>query len=106
MAQEEKQKLFDTIKSNGYKWNPETKTLEKLITNKFDIATLKPFDKVLVRDNDKQKWTVDFFSFYDKDLVYTYACVGHYVNQCIPYEGNEHLLGKTDGCDEYYKTWK
>jgi hypothetical protein len=28
---EEKQKLFDAIKANGYKWNPETKTLEKLI---------------------------------------------------------------------------
>ena len=26
----EKQKLFDAIKANGYKWNPETKTLEKL----------------------------------------------------------------------------
>lgn len=26
--------------------------------------------------------------------------------QCIPYEGNEHLLGKTDDCDEFYKTWK
>ena len=26
--------------------------------------------------------------------------------QCIPYEGNEHLLGKTDDCDEYYKTWE
>ena len=24
----EKQKLFDVIKANGYKWNPETKTLE------------------------------------------------------------------------------
>ena len=23
--------------------------------------------------------------------------------QCIPYEGNEHLLGTTDGCDDYYK---
>ena len=29
-TEEEKQKLFDAIKANGYKWNPETKTLEKL----------------------------------------------------------------------------
>lgn len=28
---EEKEKLFDAIKENGYKWNSETKTLEKLI---------------------------------------------------------------------------
>jgi hypothetical protein len=159
-TEEEKQKLFDAIKANGYKWNAETKTLEKLIEpkfkvgdrirsiissnyytivdikndqyfiksddaekfpyhvpfsyetnyelvpNKFNIATLKPFDKVLVRDNNEQKWTVDLFSFYDKDLVYKYVCVGHYVNQCIPYEDNKHLLGTTDDCDEYYKTWE
>jgi hypothetical protein len=29
-TEEEKKKLFDAIKDNGYKWNPETKTLEKL----------------------------------------------------------------------------
>ena len=29
-TEEEKQKLFDAIKANGYKWNAETKTLEKL----------------------------------------------------------------------------
>lgn len=29
-TEEEKQKLFDTIKENGYKWNSETKTLEKI----------------------------------------------------------------------------
>ena len=106
-TEEEKQKLFEAIKDNGYKWNAETKTLEKLVIpkfkvgdviqdidtykvkitevsiedecyeyesmdikgigsigfseqdnwelvpNKFDINTLKPFDKVLVRDNDE-----------------------------------------------------
>lgn len=29
-TEEEKQKLFDAIKVNGYKWNAETKTLEKI----------------------------------------------------------------------------
>jgi hypothetical protein len=29
-TEEEKQKLFDAIKANGYRWNAETKTLEKL----------------------------------------------------------------------------
>lgn len=29
-TEEEKQILFDAIKKNGYEWNPETKTLEKL----------------------------------------------------------------------------
>lgn len=29
-TEEEKEKLFQVIKDNGYKWNPETKNLEKL----------------------------------------------------------------------------
>jgi hypothetical protein len=41
-TEEEKQKLFDAIKANGYKWNAETKTLEKLVEPKFKVG-----DKVL-----------------------------------------------------------
>ena len=35
-TEEEKEKLFKVIKDNGYEWNPETKTLEKLIESKED----------------------------------------------------------------------
>ena len=102
----EKEKLFKAIKDNGYRWNPETKTLERLTPNKFDTTTLKPFDKVLVRDNNEQFWTCDWFSFHDTKQVYPFACVGHYVSQCIPYEENQHLLGTTNDCDNFYKTWE
>lgn len=34
-TEEEKEKLFKAIKDNGYKWNPETKTLEKVDEPKF-----------------------------------------------------------------------
>lgn len=37
-TEEEKQKLFDAIKANGYKWNAETKTLEKLIEPIFKVG--------------------------------------------------------------------
>lgn len=37
-TEEEKDKLFNVIKDNGYKWNPETKTLEKLIKPKFKVG--------------------------------------------------------------------
>ena len=37
-TEEEKQKLFDAIKENGYKWNAETKTLEKLVEPKFKVG--------------------------------------------------------------------
>ena len=49
-----------------------------------------------------------FFSRYDSETkCYSFIItdnVGY--SQCIPYEGNEHLVGKTDDCDEYYKTWE
>ena len=106
-TEEEKQKLFDAIKDNGYRWNTETKTLEKLVSNKFDISTLKPFDKVLVRDRNIDKWRSNFWEFYDTDnTTYPYVCCGNLYSKCIPYEGNEHLLGSINDCDEYYKTWK
>ena len=105
-TEEEKKKLFDSLKEHGYKWNAETKTLKKLTPKKFDISTLKAFDKVFVRDNNTQKWTADLFSFYDRRLVYPYSCVGHYTNQCVPFESNKHLLGTTDDCDEYFKNWE
>ena len=37
-TEEEKQKLFQAIKDNGYKWNAKTKTIEKLITPKFKLG--------------------------------------------------------------------
>ena len=37
-TEEEKQKLFQAIKDLGYKWNAETKTLEKLVIPKFKVG--------------------------------------------------------------------
>lgn len=80
----------------------------ELVPNKFDINTLKPFDRVLTRDNDSQKWGAELFSFYDNEFEdYHFQLVGMVsARYCIPYEGNEHLLGTTDDCDEFYKTWE
>ena len=47
-TEEEKQKLFDVIKKKGYKWNADTKTLEKLIVPKFKVGDkIKHKDTVL-----------------------------------------------------------
>lgn len=81
----------------------------KLASNKFDINTLVPFEnKVLVRDGNTDTWRPNFWGFYNDNNKndYPYACCGTVFAQCIPYEGNEHLLGKIDDCDEYYKTWE
>lgn len=158
-TEEEKQKLFDAIKDNGYKWNEETKTLEKLpkfkvgdkiikknglripfvitgvsdvyywsntensvevlpvadqddwelVPNKFDVTTLQPFDKVLVRGFGGV-WGINIFGFYDgNNKECPFYCIGQTAtgwNQCVPYWKNEHLLGTTDDCDDFYKTWE
>lgn len=54
----------------------------------------KPFDKVLVRDLDEQKWRLNLFSRITEECYYD--CVSSRWSQCIPYEGNEHLLGTTN----------
>lgn len=158
-TEEEKKKLFEAIKENGYQWDPETKTLEKLITlkfkigdqirakgtnsytkilgikwdqtetyyetllckisvkdqdkfelvpNKFSISTLKPFEsRVLVRDYESEEWYPAIWGLKTKDVNYPYGVVsGNSYKSCIPYEGNEHLLGTTNDCDNYYKIWE
>ena len=159
-TEEEKAKLFDAIKDNGYKWNAETKSLEKLVEpkfkvgdrikakddykkyitdghvstitsikdgkywsgifaieyineqdkwelDKFNITTLKPFEsKVLVRDNVDEIWFPCFFGGLSGNNDYPYSIICNKSwKYCIPYKGNEHLLGKTDDCDEFYKNW-
>lgn len=159
-TEEEKQKLFNAIKAYGYKWNAETKNLEKLIEpkfkvgdrvkhisdyksgvvvkvsdegyyidypksegicyisfelekdyeltpDKFDINTLVPFEsRVLVREDENFYWKSAIFGCYIKSMPLPYYVLGGTCwEQCVPYEGNEHLLGKTDDCDDFYKTW-
>ena len=79
----------------------------KLVPNKFDISTLKAYDKVLVRDDNNSAWINAFFGFYDTETTIKYPFVASAISwsQCIPYEGNEHLLGTNNDCDEYYKNW-
>lgn len=47
-TKKEIEKLFQVIKDNGYKWNPETKTLEKLIELKFKVG-----DRIKSIDSDR-----------------------------------------------------
>lgn len=56
----------------------------------------EPFQKVLVRNDgeDEYPWRAALFSHQEKDGVFNAS--GRYWDECIPYEGNEHLLGTTD----------
>ncbi|MGL5980639.1 MAG: hypothetical protein ACRCZY_07160 [Phocaeicola sp.] len=56
----------------------------------------KPFEKVLVRDGDMDLWTCNLFSCIMDYTTHKFCCINVVWKQCIPYEGNEHLLGTTD----------
>ena len=88
-TEEEKKQLFSALEKKGKAWDAEKKQIVDLKPK----VELKPFDKVLVRDFSRDKWSISFFSFKKEDL---YVCLNHCSwNQCIPYIGNESLLGTT-----------
>lgn len=53
------------------------------------------FEKVLVRDYVTEKWKASVFSDYEEDSAKPYVTVGYRYFFCIPYNGNEELLGTT-----------
>lgn len=54
----------------------------------------KPFDKVLVRDNEKQAWLPRLFDSHVEQADF-WTQDGKSWKMCIPYEGNEYLVGTT-----------
>lgn len=88
-TEEEKQQLFDALSKRGKAWDAE----KKLIVDLKPKVELKPFDKVLVRDHKSDNWRANLFSHIDKNGCH--YCVWASWHYCIPYEGNEHLLGTT-----------
>ena len=75
---------------------------------KFDPKTLKPFDKVLVRDGYKERWLCRFFShIVDGEHIYKYITIGSGYKYCIPYnDETEHLVDTAGEAPEYYKYWE
>lgn len=74
---------------------------------KFDPLTLQPFDKVLVRANDRCEWTIEFFEKYVHNDYYRFHCINCTWEQCIPYsEEVKHLIGTKNNPPEYYIIWK
>lgn len=97
--------------TNGQKFTFSAENCHELVPDKFDINTLIPFEsKVLVRHNKDSKWTGSFFSFIDRDFhshCYKFVTTADKsYPMMIPFKGNEYLLGKTDDCQDFYKTWE
>ena len=74
---------------------------------KFNPQTLKPFDKVLAR-NDREDWSCVLFSHIAKDEeTYPYVCGYDWFTYCIPYnDDTKHLVGTTKEAPEYYRYWE
>ena len=88
-TEEEKQQLFGALAKEDKVWDAEKKQIVDLKPK----VELKPFDKVLVRDFNKETWKISFFGFKAEN---DYVCInGKHWYQCLLYEGNEHLLGTT-----------
>lgn len=85
----EKQQLFDALAKEGKAWDANKKEVVDLKPK----AKLKPFDKVLVRDSKSDNWRANLFGYIGKDGYY--CCVYANWAYCIPYIGNEHILGTT-----------
>ena len=90
----EKQQLFSALKKKGKAWDSEKKQIVDLKTK---VDELKPFDKVLVRDGKDEIWEPAFFFRYLSQFNgYNYQTVGgEWRVYCVPYIGNESLLGTT-----------
>ena len=87
---DEKKELFDALAKVGKAWDVDKKQIVDLKPK----VELKPFDRVLVRNCKSENWRANLFSYIDKDGFY--CCVWANWAYCIPYEGNEHLLGTTN----------
>lgn len=91
-TEEEKKQLFDALAKEGKAWDAENKEIVDLKPK----IKLKPFDRVLCRDGVGKEWHIDLFeSVLTDNSEYNYKCMVNVWKICIPYKGNEYLLGTT-----------
>lgn len=87
---EDKQQLFDALAKEGKAWDAEKKQIVDIKKE----HQFKPFEKVLVRDSYNDMWRASFFSHIKEDDG-RYVTTGLTWKFCIPYIGNESLVGTT-----------
>lgn len=91
-TEEEKKQFFSALANKGKYWDSEKK---KVVNLKPKFDELKPFDKVVVRCSEADRWSIDFFSY---KVHNGYICTGDaWFGYCLPYnDETAHLLGTTD----------
>lgn len=92
--EEEKKQLFDALTKASMAWDAEKKQIVDLKPK----IELKPFDKVVVRCGEADKWSIDFFSH---KISNGYICTGDaYFGYCLPYnEETAKLIGTTNNVE-------
>lgn len=90
-TEEEEQQLFDALAKENKAWDAEKKEIVDL-KPKYE---LKPFDKVVVRCSEADRWSIDFFSY---KVSNGYICTGDaWFKYCLPYnEETAKLIGITN----------
>lgn len=89
---------MNSFKHNEFKEIKADDILSITIDEEYDF---KPYDRVLVRDYDHSEWKSDFFSHkITASDWYVFKTISACWRQCIPFEGNEHLLGTSNSPDK------
>ena len=83
-----------TVKKDGRYWMDEKEDDGDLYLEvPDDTPQFQPYDKVLARRIKSDEWSCTFYSHFEGEH---HNCMGILFKHCIPYEGNEHLVGTTD----------
>ena len=86
--------LFEALAKKGKAWDAEKKQIVDLKLK----WTPKPFDKVVVRCGEADKWSIDLFSY---KVSNGYICTGDaWFGYCLPYnEETAKLVGTTNNVE-------
>ena len=88
-------------------WAKFERFWDKPKVEKFNVNTLKPFDRVLVRDAHSRCWKIDFYGCNTNPYVGLINCASGSKPYCIPYnEETKHLVGTTEEAPEFYRYWE
>lgn len=75
----------------------ELESIINTFSKKYERPVLKPFQKILGRISDDDKWEPAIYKGPSGNERCPFGAIGGMVfKQIIPYEGNEHLLGTTN----------
>lgn len=110
-TKEQRDTLMKAMNDAGYEWDAEKKELKKLVPNRFDPKTLKPFDKILVRRSNENHdvWFPDFVSDPPDDTSNKTLCmcIMDDILMVIPYNvDTKHLVGTSEEAPEFYRHWE